>query len=163
MLRGVMNEQPALWSDSASVEIAAPPEAVWELVADVTRMGEWSPVCHRCEWTGGARGPEIGARFVGHNRLRGARWSRECEVTAAEPGREFAFRTLFRGRESTRWRYRFEPVDGGTRVTESYEAVSLPPWLKVLYLLPGSRGQALRDGRRNMSESLRRLKAGAEA
>jgi len=37
----------------------------------------------------------------------------------ADAGREFAFATEEGGRESTVWRYRFEPVEGGTRVTES--------------------------------------------
>ena len=53
--------------------------------------------------------------------LRAHRWSRQGRVLAADPGREFAFVTEEGGRESTEWRYRFEPVEGGTRVTESYD------------------------------------------
>lgn len=30
---------------SASIEINASPEAVWALVTDITRMGEYSPEC----------------------------------------------------------------------------------------------------------------------
>jgi hypothetical protein len=26
-------------------------------------MGEWNPECHQCEWTDGAVGPVVGARF----------------------------------------------------------------------------------------------------
>ena len=36
----------------------------------------------------------------------------------AEPGREFTFVV---GGTFARWGYRFEPVDGGTKVTESWE------------------------------------------
>lgn len=45
-----MAEPMAEPTAEASVDIAAPPEAVWTVVADVTRTPEWSPVCHRVEW-----------------------------------------------------------------------------------------------------------------
>ena len=94
--------------DEVSRQIAATPERVWSLVADVTRMSEWSPVIARCDWVGDASGPAVAAPFVGHNRQIGARWSRKCAITACEPGRELAFETYFRGAPSTRWSYRFE-------------------------------------------------------
>ena len=34
--------------DSVTVDIDAPPERVYDLVADIGRMGEWSPECVRC-------------------------------------------------------------------------------------------------------------------
>jgi len=74
--------------DEVTTEIAATPEKVWSLVADVTRMDQWSPVIERCEWMADEAGPEVGARFVGHNRQTGARWSRECAITACDPVRE---------------------------------------------------------------------------
>ncbi|MEX2293073.1 MAG: SRPBCC family protein [Acidimicrobiales bacterium] len=153
----------SMWGDEATIEVAAPPEVVWSLVSDIPRMGEWSPVCHRCEWLDGADVAAVGARFVGHNKANGARWSRECTITAAEPGRELAFSTYFRGEESTRWRYRFEPSDGGTRVVEAYEVVSVPRWIKVLRMLPGLPAKSLRDGRAGMTATLQRLKVEAEA
>ena len=54
--------------DEVSIEIAAPPERVYELVADITRMGDWSPECYHCEWTKGATGPAVGARFKAKNK-----------------------------------------------------------------------------------------------
>lgn len=152
-----------LWSDEATIDVAAPPERVWSLVSDVTRMGEWSPVCRRCEWLGDSDGPEVGARFVGHNRQTGARWSRECVVTATDPGREFAFHTLFRGSESARWRYRFEPMGDGTRVVESYEVLSIPRWVRAFRRVPGMSQRSLRDAHRGMDLTLQHLKAAAEA
>jgi hypothetical protein len=38
------------YRDSVEISIGAAPRVVWELIADVTRMGEWSPVCRRCTW-----------------------------------------------------------------------------------------------------------------
>ena len=146
----------------SSIDIAATPQEVWAIVSDVTRTPEWSPVCTRCEWLDGARAPVVGARFRGHNRLNGARWSRECVVTEAEPGVVFAFSTLFKGEESTRWRYRLEPTGSGTRLTEAYEVVVVPRWVRTLRRLPGAAAKSDRDTRRNISTSLERLKAIAE-
>src|SRR5688500_9980842 len=113
-----------LTEDREQVVVSSPAGDVYELIADMPRMGEWSPECQRVEWVDGADGATEGARFVGHNRggPRGLfRWSRRGRVLVADPGNQFAFVTEEGGRESTVWRYRFEPVDGGTRVTESYE------------------------------------------
>src|SRR6266508_5653038 len=51
----------------ASIEINASPEAVYALVSDLPRMGEWSPENIGGEWQGGGRG-QVGDRFLGHNR-----------------------------------------------------------------------------------------------
>ena len=61
-----MGEAPgagAPTEDRAEIDIAAPPEAVWDLISDVTRMGDWSPECYRCTWLDGGTGPRAGARF----------------------------------------------------------------------------------------------------
>jgi hypothetical protein len=150
------------WSDEVAIEVAAPPERLWRFIADVARMGDWSPVCRRCEWIDGFVGAEVGARFVGHNRQGLVRWSRPCEITTHDQGREFAFRTFFRGAEATRWRYRFEPTPTGTRVTESYEVVSMPRWVQLLHRLPGMHAKARRDGLHNMTRTLERLRIAAE-
>jgi uncharacterized protein YndB with AHSA1/START domain len=142
-----------------AIEVAAPPAEVWSVVADITRIPEWSPVCHRCEWIEGSSAAVVGARFRGHNKLNGARWSRDCVVTAAEPGEVFAFSTSFKGQESTRWRYGMEPTPGGTRVTEAYEVVAVPRWVRVMRRLPGAMAKTERDTRQNIETSLDRLKA----
>ena len=144
--------------DEATVLVDAPPGAVWAVIADVTRISEWSPVCHRVEWVAPSTAAEPGARFRGHNTLNGARWSRVCEITVAEPGRELSFSTEFKGRESTRWRYALRSEGGGTRVTESYEIVSMPRWVQLLRRLPGAVAKSERDTRANLSTSLDRLK-----
>lgn len=107
----------------ASVSVLAEPEQIWSMVTDVTRMGEWSPENERGEWLDGATGPAVGARFKGYNRRGKTKWSTTCEVTEAEPGRSFVFVTGTTAKPNTWWRYRFEPDDGGTLVTESFELV----------------------------------------
>ena len=146
-----------------SIVIAATPEKVWDLVADVPRMGEWSPETQRAAWVGGATGPAGGAKFKGSNRSGFARWSTTVEVVAAERGKEFAFFRPPPPDGGCTWRYTFEAVDGGTRVTESWEAKKEPGpiWRVVTRLFVGpDRDEALRKGVRT---TLERLKAAAEA
>ena len=49
-----------LRTDQVSTVIAAPPERIYDLVADLPRMGEWSPECQRVEWLDGSSGAEGG-------------------------------------------------------------------------------------------------------
>jgi uncharacterized protein YndB with AHSA1/START domain len=147
----------------ASVQVDAPPAAVYELVSDVTRMGEWSPETTSAEWIGGATGPAVGARFRGRNRHGVARWSTKPRVVAAEPGREFAFTTTWLGKDNTQWTYRFEPEGGGTRVTESFEMLVDVPWYFTATerWLMGVKDRKA-DLERNMAMTLERLKAAVE-
>ena len=146
-----------------SVVIDAPAPRVWEIVADVTRVPEWSPVCHAVEWIDGSSAAVPGARFRGHNRLNGARWSRDCVITEAEPGTVLAFSTLFKGQESTRWRYRLEGDGPTTTVSEAYQVVMMPRWVRMFRRLPGAIAKTERDTAQNLSTSLERLKAIAES
>jgi len=150
-----------LTEDSAETVVDAPPERIYDLVADLPRMGEWSPECRRLEWQDGSTGPAVGAKFVGHNVGGPAglmKWSRQGRILAAEPGREFSFVTEEGGRESTEWHFRFEPTTGGTRVTESYVVRWIPLWARVVDV-PTNRARELREG---MSHTLGRLRAAAE-
>ncbi len=155
------NQRFWLTTDEASIVIDAPAEQIYDLVSDLPRMGEWSPECAAVEWIDGASGPAVDARFVGHNRSgpRGLiKWSRRGRVLAAERGREFAFATEEGGVEGTTWRYRLEPVDGGTRVYESYTVDKIPMWARIVDV-PTNRHRELLEG---MAHTLARLKATAE-
>ena len=65
---------PTAQRGQARIEMAAPPDVVYALVADVTRLGEWSPECYRCQWLDGVTAAVPGARFHGYNRRGGLRW-----------------------------------------------------------------------------------------
>ena len=118
------NQRWWLTTDSQSIEIDAPADRIYDLVADMPRMGEWSNECARVEWTNGATGAAPNATFLGHNYTgpRGIiKWSRKGRVLTADRGREFAFDRTEPFAGTVRWRYLFEPEGTGTRVTESYE------------------------------------------
>ena len=109
-------ETPLTHADS--IVIARSPADLYDMISDVTRMGEWSPVCKACWWDDGA-GPAVGAWFTGRNELAGRDpWETRSKVVAASPGEEFAFMV---GGTLARWGYTFTQVEGGTRVTESWE------------------------------------------
>jgi hypothetical protein len=101
---------------SESIVVARTPEVLYDMVSDVTRMGEWSPVCKACWWEDGG-GPQPGAWFTGRNELPERTWETRSQVVAADRGREFAFVV---GGSWVRWGFTFAPVDGGTQVTESW-------------------------------------------
>ncbi|WP_229480386.1 SRPBCC family protein [Mycolicibacterium mageritense] len=99
-----------------SIHVAASPETVYATVSDVTRTGEWSPVCKECWWDEGG-GPEVGAWFTGRNVTPEREWQTRSQVVAAEPGREFAWEV---NSGWVRWGFTLAPEGEGTRLTESW-------------------------------------------
>ena len=146
--------------DRATVTIAAPPEAVWDLVTDIRRMGEWSPETTSCRWLGRRKGPEVGARYVGFNKRGWARWATTVQVVEAERGRSFAFRVEGLG---VRWGYVFEPDGDGTRLTEVHDLGRARMWLiRPSALLVGGFDDHADELRAGMATTLDRIKAAAE-
>ncbi|WP_336660133.1 SRPBCC family protein [Leucobacter sp. USHLN153] len=105
-------------SFSDSILIAAEPETVYDIVSDVTRTGEWSPICRECWWDEGD-GPRAGAWFTGRNVKPDREWETRSLVQVAD-GREFTWSV---GPGRVLWSYRVEAEDGGTRLTESWEVL----------------------------------------
>lgn len=143
---------------SVTVHMAAPADRVWELVSDVTRIGEYSPETFEAEWLDDADGPAVGARFRGHVKRngRGPTYWTTCTVLACEPEREFAFGVGHANKPLNTWRYRLEPTaDGGTDVTESFELARTIP-LRIYWALLGwARGRTNREGMRTTLERIR--------
>lgn len=114
-------ETPAPFSES--VVVAVSPERLYDLVSDVTRTGEWSPICQECWWDEGA-GPEVGAWFSGRNQSADRTWQTRSQVVAARRGREFAWQV---GGNLVRWAYTLRttpdstPNAPRTELTESWE------------------------------------------
>ena len=53
------NQRFWLTTDEVSTVIDAPAEQLYDMVADMPRMGEWSRECATVEWTEGATGPTV--------------------------------------------------------------------------------------------------------
>ncbi len=141
---------------SASVAIDASPEVVYDILTDLSRIGELSPECYKVEWEGGASGPAVGAEFRGYNRNSGNEWDAGCVVTAADPGREWAFEVPAPDGRKTVWRYVIEPTESGCLVTESFDS----PILDAEFFQKVGRHDLLL---KNIAQTLDNLKAAAES
>ncbi|MGQ0623250.1 MAG: SRPBCC family protein [Sporichthyaceae bacterium] len=150
-------------TDSVTIQIDAAPRVVWDLVSDVTRIGEFSPETLEGRWIDGATGPAVGAKFQGHVKRNGRPpmyWT-TCTVTAAEPERLFEFAVGVRGMGAVNtWGYRLTPAGGGTEITE-YFRLTPSLFIRVYWTLAGPLRS--KTNQRGMRETLQRIKAVAEA
>jgi hypothetical protein len=144
-------------SCEASITIAAAPESVWSVVADVTRVGEWSGECRGCEWVYPETQLAPGVRFRGRNRRGGFGWTRLNEVVVADRPRAIVWRTVarFPYPDSVEWHVRLDPADGGTRVTQGFDVLHIP---RVMEWGVGIAMPAHRDRSADLADDLARLK-----
>jgi hypothetical protein len=88
---------------------------MWDLVTDVTRIGEWSPECVGGTWLNGATG-QAGSRFEGRNRFSsGFTATTTCVVTEARRPEVFEWVVLDPSGQPDHpgsiWRYELAPGD----------------------------------------------------
>ncbi|WP_028801382.1 SRPBCC family protein [Streptomyces sp. 142MFCol3.1] len=163
----------AVYADRPTVEvttwIAATPERVWQLVSDVELMPGMSSELQSVEWLDGATRPAAGARFVGRSRHDSfGEWATTSTVVEAEPGRVFAWAVEDPAHPSAVWRFRLEPKDGGTELTQwmqmgpgrsglSYAIDAMPDKEQKIVFV------RMREFERNMTVTLEHIKNLAEA
>lgn len=138
-----------------NVEVQADRDAIWALMCDVTRVGEWSHECVHGQWLDGATAAVPGARFRGENRAGLLRWGRTCEIVESSPW-TLAWRTVpsVLYPDSTEWRIRLEDTRSGTRIEQTFQVLHIPKLLDMVYarLIPAHRDRATA-----ITEDLRRL------
>jgi hypothetical protein len=100
-----------------SIDVSAAPQAAWDLIADIRRIGEFSPECVETRWLDGAEGPLVGARFEGTNHVvegddEGI-WIRPCTIVVAERGARFSYEVgdRYDGTVASYWDFEVEPID----------------------------------------------------
>ncbi len=144
----------------SEIVVKADLDALWSIVRDPTRVGEWSHECQDISWLGGATSAAPGARFRGHNKQRIFRWDRVCEIVVAEPY-EIIWRTVPTTLypDSTIWRIGLQPTVDGTRIEQTFRVVRAPRGFDLLY---GALVPAHRDRTAALTEDLHRLGALAE-
>lgn len=131
----------ASYERQEAIAIHASPEAVYDLISDVTRTGEWSPICKSCWWHDGDSA-QVGAHFIGRNERDGHTWETVSEVVVAERGREFAWVV---GEGYVRWSYTMAPLDKGTELTEFWEF--LPAGIEMFHEKYGDKAPGLIEAR----------------
>lgn len=143
--------------DSVTVHMQATPEAVWDLVSDVTKIGRYSPETFEAEWLDGATGPAVGVSFRGHVKRngRGPTYWTTCKVVGCEPGREFTFAVVQGDKTVNTWSYTIAAASDGCDVTESFELAPMLP-MRIYWALAGwARGRTNREGMRATLERIR--------
>jgi hypothetical protein len=146
---------------SATVFMAAPAVVIWDLIADVTNTGRFSPETFDAEWLDGVTEPTLGARFRGHvkrNEIGPVYWT-TCRVTACERGHEFGFDVLVGSAAVNHWHYQLATMNGGTEVTESFRTPD--PLLLRPFAFVGEPRR--RRNIRDMTKTLERIKAEVES
>ena len=130
------------------------------MVADVTRMGEWSPENEGATWLGGATRAEPGAKFRGTNRNGKKKWDTVAKIADVDPGRSLVPRTA--RFQSRRVALEFEPTPRGCRITETWidERGRIAKFLGKPVSGVDDRAPHNRLG---MEQTLERLKAAAES
>ncbi len=115
------------WQLELEVEVEATPQQVWDVLGDVTRVGEWSHECHTATWTPGSDGATVGAQFFGNNRSGRMSWGRRCTITESKPGRTLVYRTSGGiPPDSTEWRFDLGGLpSGGTRIRQSFRILRI--------------------------------------
>ncbi|MET9364418.1 SRPBCC family protein [Streptomyces sp. NPDC006632] len=158
---------------SSSMVVGVPPEVAYRAVSRPSDMGRWSPENLGTTGAAGEDSAEVGTSFVGRNKRGLFRWVTKCTVTAADPGSRFAFRVhaigigrpRLRGPIAT-WEYRFEPVEGGTRVTETWtdDRKAWPDVVAGVFDRIATSGSTFADFQsRNIGTTLRNLKRELES
>jgi uncharacterized protein YndB with AHSA1/START domain len=149
-------------SCKATAVIGAPIDAVWTVVSDVTRVGEWSGECQGCAWVGSSDSSVPEAQFRGRNRRGSMRWTRLNEVIRAEPPHTLVWRTVarFPYLDSTEWQLNLAEDGSATRVTEAFEILRL---CKAMERLLDVVMPAHRDRNADLAADLARLKSLVEA
>lgn len=155
------DENQSMVEGSATVIVGVPPNDVFHAVADISRMGEWSPECVAGRWVPPATGPDVGAEFEGDNvaklgPLTLKKWTTTSKVTECVPGEVFEFVS----ESYSVWRYEFAEHPEGTRLTESFSYTQYTGVQKFLYETIFRRSSGMVTA---VEATLVRIKASVEA
>jgi hypothetical protein len=112
-----------------AVEVAmdCTPEAFWNIITAVERIGEFSPECEYAAWVEGFPAHAVGGRFEDRNRIEidgdTYVWTRPCDVVTYDPPHEFAYTVggRYDGTPTTRWSFRITPTGTGCVVKQQFE------------------------------------------
>lgn len=146
---------------SVGRRIAASAEVLYDLVADLPRMGEWSDENTGGSWARGSSGAAVGARFIGTNSNGRFSWKTLAKITAADRGRRLAFSVTVAGLGVADWSYDFVADGDGCVVTETWVDRRNPVSRAITGRITGVRDRAAHS-REGMAKTLEALAATAE-
>ena len=163
----------ARYADKPTVQVrtwvGAEPARVWELVSDVRLMPGFSTELQSVEWLDGVNGPAAGARFTGRSKHQAmGEWETTSHIVEFEPERVFGWAVGDPANPSALWRFRLEPKDGGTELSEWVQIGPARSGLSfAIDRMPDKEQKIvfvrMREFERSITVTLEQLKALAEA
>ena len=163
----------ARYADKPTVEVRiwvdAPPARVWELVSDIGLMPSMSSELQSVAWLDGANGPTAGARFTGRSKHEAlGEWETTSYIVEFEPERVFGWAVGDPADPSALWRFRLEPKDGGTELSEWMQLGPARSGLSfAIDRMPDKEQKIvfvrMREFERNMTGTLEQIKTLAES
>lgn len=144
----------------AEAHVDAPPDRVWALLADLSRMPDWSPELVRMVplKPGGLR---VGQWYLGINRRKAVVWPTRSVVAEVEPGRRLTWDTRSSG---ARWIWELAPEGAGTRIVHRRPVprgvTAMSKAFAPLFL--GGSGEHADELEAGMARTVERLKVAVE-
>ena len=104
---------------AVEIDIAAPPDRVWEFASDINIPARFSDEFQGADWVD-SDGPREGASFIGRNERKEADrvWQTTSYVVACDPPRIFAWNVNGPDRTTAQWRFELERIPEGTRLSQ---------------------------------------------
>lgn len=147
---------------SVSVDIAAPAETVFALLADLPRMPEWSPEVAAVTYQGGATTAATGVSFQGRSQAGSKSWGTVSTITLYEAGTAIGWEVKSAIFPISFWRYTVTATATGCTVTETWTDRRNPLIAKVGGLVTGV-SERTEHNRAGMETTLERLRVAVES
>lgn len=102
---------------AVSIDIAAPPERVWDLISDVTLLPRFSTELQHAQWAEGFDAPALGAQFLGTNRHPEiGEWTTTSHIIEFDPPRLFGWAVGDPEMCAATWQFESDSIPEGTRL-----------------------------------------------
>jgi hypothetical protein len=109
-------DEPSMKTMSATIQIDAPPSAVWTVLTDLDRYPEWNPLFRQASGQVSA-GRRITLRSV--HPANGRLMTVKPRITVADPDAELRWVASLPGIISGEHSFTLTPAEGGTRLVQS--------------------------------------------
>jgi hypothetical protein len=119
---------PRDYAFTRRTRVHARPNVVYDLVSNLSLMGEWSPTASEVRYDDGT-GPHVGAWFSGRNARAGRTWTSRSQVCEADRGVAFGFVVGGLANGIVHWRWTFRASGIGTEVSQTWRLLRTDPLL----------------------------------